>query len=121
MAGTMTTQPVEHRVDVADGVATVTLDRQPAYNALTADLIESLLATWKALERDASVTQEQLILETHVDLALMRRPAMAFYPTHELYGDHTTGGDQTRLPSKRCSGTAGLARYDPSAPARSPT
>jgi tRNA (mo5U34)-methyltransferase len=73
------------------------------------------------LERDASVTQEQLILETHVDLALMRRPAMAFYPTHELYGDHTTGGDQTRLPSKRCSGTAGLARYDPSAPARSPT
>jgi tRNA (mo5U34)-methyltransferase len=41
------------------------------------------------LERVASVTKEQLILETHVDLALMRRPAMAFYPTHELYGDDT--------------------------------
>lgn len=48
-------EPVEHRVAVADGVATVTLARPQAYNALTADLLESLLTTFKALERDASV------------------------------------------------------------------
>ena len=40
-----------------------------------------------ALERVASVTAGRLILETHVDLALMRRPAMAFYPRTELNDD----------------------------------
>jgi 2-(1,2-epoxy-1,2-dihydrophenyl)acetyl-CoA isomerase len=54
MAGTLTTT-VDHRVEVADGVATVTLDRPQAYNAMTADLLESLLATFKRLERDAAV------------------------------------------------------------------
>ena len=54
MAGTIT-QTVDHRVEIADGVATITLDRAQAYNALTADLLESLLATFKQLERDASV------------------------------------------------------------------
>jgi tRNA (mo5U34)-methyltransferase len=42
-----------------------------------------------ALERVASVTREQLILETHVDLTWLRRPAMAFYPTRELAWDPT--------------------------------
>jgi 2-(1,2-epoxy-1,2-dihydrophenyl)acetyl-CoA isomerase len=46
--------PLDHRVATENGVATVTFARPQAYNALTADLLESLLATFKALERDAS-------------------------------------------------------------------
>lgn len=42
-----------------------------------------------ALERVASVTADQLILETHVDLTWTRRPAMAFYPGLELGWDPT--------------------------------
>ena len=41
------------------------------------------------LERVASVTGRQLILETHVDLLHCRRPAVAFYPGTELNGDPT--------------------------------
>ena len=52
---TPTLTPVDHRVEIAGGVATVTLDRPDAYNALTAELLESLLATMKALARDDSV------------------------------------------------------------------
>jgi 2-(1,2-epoxy-1,2-dihydrophenyl)acetyl-CoA isomerase len=48
-------EPVDHRVGIDGGVATVTFARPQAYNALTADLLESLLGTFKALERDASV------------------------------------------------------------------
>jgi len=42
-----------------------------------------------ALERVASVTANQLIIETHVDLTWLRRPAMAFYPGQELAWDPT--------------------------------
>ncbi|HZI91681.1 MAG TPA: DUF1698 domain-containing protein [Thermoleophilaceae bacterium] len=42
-----------------------------------------------ALERVAAVTGDLLILETEVDLALGRRPAMAFYPGEELREDWT--------------------------------
>jgi tRNA (mo5U34)-methyltransferase len=42
-----------------------------------------------ALERVASVTADRLVLETHVDLLGVRRPAAAFYPGTELYGDAT--------------------------------
>jgi tRNA (mo5U34)-methyltransferase len=42
-----------------------------------------------ALEKVASVTGRQLILETHVDAAMSRRPAMVFYPGHELDLDPT--------------------------------
>lgn len=42
-----------------------------------------------ALEHAASVTAGQLIVETHVDLSFLRRPAMAFYPGHELLYDQT--------------------------------
>lgn len=48
-------EPLDHTVAIADGVATVTLNRPQAYNALTADLLESLIATMKQLARDASV------------------------------------------------------------------
>lgn len=40
-----------------------------------------------ALERVASVTKQQLIMETHVDMLGGRRPAAAFYPGEELKGD----------------------------------
>lgn len=42
-----------------------------------------------ALDAVASVTAGRLILETHVDLALRRRPAAALYAGGELRGDHT--------------------------------
>jgi tRNA (mo5U34)-methyltransferase len=42
-----------------------------------------------ALERVASVTGDLLVLETHVDMLGTRRPAAAFYPNDELYGDVT--------------------------------
>lgn len=40
-----------------------------------------------ALEKVASVTKKQLILETQVDMLGCRRPVMAFYPSDELKGD----------------------------------
>ncbi len=46
---------VDHRVAIADGVATITLDRPQAYNSLTADLLESLVETLDVLAADASV------------------------------------------------------------------
>lgn len=47
--------PIEHLVAVDAGVATVTLDRPATYNSLTADLLESLLVTFRALNGDAGV------------------------------------------------------------------
>ena len=50
-----------------------------------------------ALERVASVTKEQLILETHVDLLGCGSAAMAFYPGKQLDGDSTNWwGPNTR-------------------------
>jgi tRNA (mo5U34)-methyltransferase len=40
-----------------------------------------------SLERVASVCTDHLILETHIDLLDVPRPAMAFYPGTELNGD----------------------------------
>lgn len=42
-----------------------------------------------ALERVASVTGELAIVETEVDLMLLRRPAAALYPTTQLNADPT--------------------------------
>jgi tRNA (mo5U34)-methyltransferase len=42
-----------------------------------------------ALERVADVTAGMLVLETHVDMTWTRRPAAAFYPSHELGLDPT--------------------------------
>ena len=42
-----------------------------------------------ALERVASVTGRQLIMQTQVDMLAVNRPAMAFYPGTELGGDPT--------------------------------
>jgi tRNA (mo5U34)-methyltransferase len=41
------------------------------------------------LDRVAEVTSDRLILETAVDLAWVRRPALAFYPDRELNSDAT--------------------------------
>jgi tRNA (mo5U34)-methyltransferase len=43
----------------------------------------------RALDAVASVTEGHLMLETHVDFVLRRKPAAAFYPARELEGDHT--------------------------------
>ncbi len=40
-----------------------------------------------ALEKVASVTRNQLILETHVDLTEHDRPVLAFYPADEANND----------------------------------
>jgi 2-(1,2-epoxy-1,2-dihydrophenyl)acetyl-CoA isomerase len=45
----------EHRVEIQADVATITLDRPQAYNALTGELLEALAATFGALARDGSV------------------------------------------------------------------
>jgi tRNA (mo5U34)-methyltransferase len=42
-----------------------------------------------SLERVASVSLDHLILETHIDMLEVSRPAMAFYPGTELNGDDT--------------------------------
>jgi 2-(1,2-epoxy-1,2-dihydrophenyl)acetyl-CoA isomerase len=47
--------PIEHTLAIDGGIATVTLDRPAAYNALTADMLESLLITFRALQRDTDV------------------------------------------------------------------
>jgi tRNA (mo5U34)-methyltransferase len=41
----------------------------------------------EALARAASVTKELLIIESHIDLQTLDRPAMVFYPGDELLGD----------------------------------
>jgi tRNA (mo5U34)-methyltransferase len=48
-----------------------------------------LLDPIDALRRLAEVTNEVLVLETHLDLQDVNRPAMVFYPTRELSGDET--------------------------------
>ena len=55
MADAQELSPIEHRLALDGGVATVTLDRPAAYNALTADLLESLLVTFTALHQDPAV------------------------------------------------------------------
>lgn len=44
---------------------------------------------WPMLARAASVATGTLILETHVDLLDIRRPAVAYYPGDELAGDQS--------------------------------
>jgi len=56
---------------------------------LFAGVLYHLRDPLRALEAVASVTNGRLILETHVDLTLKRKPAAAFYPARELGSDHT--------------------------------
>src|SRR2546422_5285319 len=52
-----------------------------------------------ALERVFAVTGRELILETHIDLTELPRPAMVFYPGAELNNDPTNwwGPDQAAV------------------------
>ena len=45
----------EHRLDIDNAVATVTLERPAAYNALTRKLLDALFATLKEIERNPAV------------------------------------------------------------------
>jgi 2-(1,2-epoxy-1,2-dihydrophenyl)acetyl-CoA isomerase len=55
MTDTTTRDTHDHRVDISDGVATITLDRPKAYNALTADLLDALVRTLANIGRNDSV------------------------------------------------------------------
>jgi tRNA (mo5U34)-methyltransferase len=55
-----------------------------------------------ALEKVASVTRNQLILETHVDMLGIDRPVLAFYPDRELADDASNWLVPTRRPLRRC-------------------
>ena len=55
MAGTMSAAPVDHTVEIAGGVATVSFNRPQQYNAMTAPMLRSLVGTFKTLGRDAEV------------------------------------------------------------------
>lgn len=55
MTGHAPLSPVDHVLAYGDGVATVTLDRPAAYNALTAALLESLVITIRTLQSDPAV------------------------------------------------------------------
>jgi len=46
---------LQHTLTIDGSIATVTLDRPASYNALTADLLESLIATFKHLKTNAVV------------------------------------------------------------------
>ncbi len=48
-------EPHEHRINVIDAVATITLDRPAAYNALTKRLLHSLIATLTACAADPAI------------------------------------------------------------------
>lgn len=63
-----------------------------------------------ALEHVASVTREQLILETHVDLLRHRRPAMAFYPGAELNNDPSNWWGPNRAAIEAMLRTVGFRR-----------
>lgn len=65
-----------------------------------------------ALERVASVTRRQLIMETHVDLLWSRRPAAAFYPSDELKGDHSNWWGPNLAAAKGMLQAVGFTRVE---------
>jgi tRNA (mo5U34)-methyltransferase len=65
-----------------------------------------------ALERVAGVTRGQLILETHVDLTWLRRPAMVFYPGLELDWDPTNWWGPNPAAVKAMLHDAGFTRVE---------
>ncbi len=65
-----------------------------------------------ALERIASVTRTQLIMETHVDLLGSRRPAAAFYPRDELQGDASNWWGPNLAAGKGMLEAVGFARVE---------
>jgi tRNA (mo5U34)-methyltransferase len=66
----------------------------------------------QALERIASVTGERLILDTHVDLLMMKRPAIAFYEGKELNNDPTNWCGPNPAAVKAMLRTVGFSRVE---------
>ena len=65
-----------------------------------------------ALERVASVTKRQLIMETHVDLLGTRRAAAAFYPGDELQDDVSNWWGPNLAGAKGMLEAVGFSRVD---------
>jgi len=65
-----------------------------------------------ALERVASVTRQQLIMQTQVDLLGIDRPAIAFYPGGELNGDPTNWAGPNPAAVVAMLKTVGFTRVD---------
>ena len=67
---------------------------------------------WPVLEHVAAATRQLLVLETHVDLLHVRRPAAAYYPGAELAGDESNwwGPNLALLEAKLRA--AGFARVE---------
>jgi tRNA (mo5U34)-methyltransferase len=65
-----------------------------------------------ALERIFSVTKRQLILDTHVDCVMTRRPMIAFYPGSELNNDPTNWCGPNRAAVEAMLKTAGFSRVE---------
>ena len=72
-----------------------------------------------ALERVASVTRGQLILETVVDMVGTRTPAAAFYPGRELNGDPTNWWGPNHAAVVGMLHAVGFSRVDVITPIRS--
>lgn len=72
-----------------------------------------------ALEKVFSVTRRLLILETHVDFVDLRRPALAFYPGHELDGHATNWWGPNVAAVEGLLKAAGFGRVDLVHPGRS--
>lgn len=64
------------------------------------------------LERIASVTRDQLILETHVDCVDVKRPVMAYYPGTELNGDPTNWWGPNPAAVEAMLQTVGFSRIE---------
>jgi tRNA (mo5U34)-methyltransferase len=88
---TLARQALGSRVEDLDiDVMDLTPERVGSFDlVLFLGVLYHLRHPFLALERVASVTRGQLILETVVDLVGFRRPAMAFYPGRELNNDPT--------------------------------
>lgn len=69
-----------------------------------------LLDPIAALQRLAEITGEVLVVETHLALAELSRPAMLFYPADELDGDPTNWWSPNRAAMEALLKTVGFAR-----------
>lgn len=65
-----------------------------------------------ALERISSVTKRQLILDTHVDCLMTKRPVIAFYPGKELNNDPTNWCGPNRAAVESMLKTVGFNRVE---------
>lgn len=65
-----------------------------------------------SLERVFSVTGNQLILETEVDMEWSKRPAMAFYPADELSNDATNWWGPNAVAVEAMLKTVGFQRVE---------